>query len=755
MSTPALHHAWQAARRRQAAGVLLCGLPLAVLPALLVWRTGTQPAILPLLLLGLLVLIGVALLAARRLDQTWLIRRLDRDADLEDSSDLLFAPAGQLGPLQALQRQRLEQRLRSTPRDLRPAWPWRRAWAWGLPGLLACAAVLLWPHPAHRPTAGNDRIAAARAGTGAPTLGKARLHSTPPAYTGLPPAPLPGLDARVPTGTRLHWQLQVNPAPRSVALRLSDGRSIALARQGSTDQWQGQWVAERASLYRIFIDGAPADRQLHRLDVLPDRPPQVRVLAPEQSLLLWTPSLTGNRGWTLRFEASDDYAVAASAELRLTLAQGSGENITFKTQRRTLTGSGPARLRGFSTTLQPQALGMAAGDDLIAQLIVHDTRQPGPQEGRSASVILRWPPPEQTMAAGLEASVKQTLPAYFRSQRQIIIDAEALLKEKPRLDPATYLKRADAIGVDQRLLRLRYGQFLGEESEGAPKGPPTADEAPTSDAPAEDLPTADMPTADAPATPAAPAPAWDEHGHDAHDHAAEAGAAALDDHDHAHGDGAPERGGFGQAQDVLSEFGHTHDHAEAATLLDPQTRALLRAALDQMWQSEGELRQGHPERALPFANKALGFIKQVQQAERIYLARVGTQLPPIDPGRRLSGDRAGLGDRAAGLDSRPDPDPSALQLWDALGEQAPVADATLARYAQWLQTQQERLQDPLGLAAAVETLRAEPACASCRARLRAQVWRTLVAPPAPLHRRAPADARGQRYLDALRQEPQP
>ncbi|SUZ34271.1 hypothetical protein CPBF1521_01010 [Xanthomonas arboricola pv. juglandis] len=236
---------------------------------------------------------------------------------------------------------------------------------------------------------------------------------------------------------------------------------------------------------------------------------------------------------------------------------------------------------------------------------------------------------------------------------------------------------------------------------------------------------------------------------------AEAGAAGLDDHDHAHGDGAPERGGFGQAQDVLSEFGHTHDHAEAATLLDPQTRALLRAALDQMWQSEGELRQGHPERALPFANKALGFIKQVQQAERIYLARVGTQLPPIDPGRRLSGDRAGLGDRAAGLDSRPDPDPSALQLWDALGEQAPVPDATLARYAQWLQTQQERLQDPRGLAAAVETLRAEPDCASCRAQLRAQVWRTLFAPPAPLHRRAPADARGQRYLDALRQEPQP
>ncbi|MCC8628832.1 DUF4175 domain-containing protein [Xanthomonas vesicatoria] len=753
MSAPVLQSTWQAARRRRAAGVLVFGWPLALLPGVLAWRMGAYAATVPLLLTGVVMLVIVALHAARQLDQTWLIRRLDREPDLDDSSDLLFVPTTQLGPLQALQRQRLEQRLCSTPRDLRPAWPWRRAWPWSLLGLVACSALLLWPPRAPPPATPTDRVAAARASSGAATLRQAQLRSTPPAYTGLPAARLPGLDARVPAGTRLDWQLQVSPAPRSVALRLTDGHLIPLTRQSGSDRWQGQWTATRASLYRILIDGTPADRQLHRLDVLPDRPPQVRVLAPEQSLVLWTPA---NGAWALRFEASDDYAVAASAELRLTLAQGSGENITFTTQRRTLTGSGPANRRSFATTLQPQALGMAAGDDLIAQLIVHDTRQPGPQEGRSASVILRWPPPEQTMAAGLEASVKQTLPAYFRSQRQIIIDAEALLKEKPRLDAATFLKRSDAIGVDQRLLRLRYGQFLGEESEGAPKGPPTADAPPTSDAPADDLPTADMPTADAPAAPA-------EHAHDAtpphadHDHAATpaSGAAALDDHDHDHGDNHSERSGFGQAQDVLTEFGHTHDHAEAATLLDPQTRALLRAALDQMWQSEGELRQGHPERALPFANKALGFIKQVQQAERIYLARVGTQLPPIDPSRRMSGKRDGLGDRPAALDTRPPPDPSALQLWDALGEPTPVPDAILGRYAQWLQTRQDPLGDPLSLDAAVETLRADPHCASCRAQLRAQVWRTLLAPPAAPHRRAAPDARGQRYLDALRQEQQP
>ncbi|QHG88920.1 hypothetical protein EBN15_00915 [Xanthomonas cucurbitae] len=755
MSTPQLQRAWQAARRRAAAGVLLFGLPLALLPAVLAWRLQAAPApwwLAGALLAGLLVLAAVALRAARRLDQAWLIRRLDRAPELEDSSDLLLLPRERLGPLQALQRQRLEQRLRSSPRDLRPAWPWRRTGPWSLLGVFACAALLLWPPRALPPSAANgDRLATARAERGAPMLRQARLHSAPPAYTGLPAARLPGLDARVPAGTRLDWQLQVSPAPRTVALRLGDGRLVALTRQGSSDQWQGHWLAELPALYRILIDGAPADGRLHRLDVQPDRPPQVRVLAPEQSLVLWTPAQTGNRGWALQFEASDDYAVAASAELRLTLAQGSGENITFTTERRSLTGSGPVNRRRFATTLQPQALGMEAGEDLIAQLIVHDTRQPGPQEGRSASVILRWPPPEASTSTGLEASVKRTLPAYFRSQRQIIIDAQALLKEQPRLDAASYLKRSDAIGVDQRLLRLRYGQFLGEESEGAPQGPTTADTMPTSDAPADDLPTADAPAP--PAHP--PASADHDHDHDAHP----AGAAALDDHDHHghdHGGAPTTRSGFGQAQDVLSEFGHTHDHAEAATLLDPKTRALLRAALDQMWQSEGELRQGHPERALPYANKALGFIKQVQQAERIYLPRVGTQLPPIDPGRRMRGKRDGLVRGADALVERSIADPQPVALWQALDDPTAAGDrAALDAFARWLPAHQAALDGPLDLAAAVETLRATPACAACRQRLRALLWPLLVRPPAAVQPRQAADAGGQRYLDALHAQERP
>ncbi len=725
MSVALLRSRWTAARRRRRFAVFAFGWPWAMLPAAMAWRWQAGPAVWPSLLVGGLVLAALAVLWARRLDLTWLRRRLDAEPAMEDSADLLFAEPSTLGTLQQLQRERVLARLASTARDLREPWPWK----WGLPvlvlGMLALAATLAWPARAPAtavPASSLDGAARAREQA---RLRHATLQATPPAYTGQPASALPTLDAKVPQGTRLAWTLQFDHPPGQVQLRFTDGRTIPLALQG--DRASGTLVLERPLLYRIVLDGQPL--ALHRLEPVPDRAPQVRVLEPEASLVEWQPA---RKRWTLRFEASDDYAVAANAPLRLTLAQGSGENIRFSEHGVTLEGRGSARLRRFEYTLDPTALGMQPGDDLVAQLEVRDNRPPTPQTARSGSVILRWPSPQQQAGVELEASVRKTLPAYFRSQRQIIIDAEALLKDRRKLDADSFLKRSDAIGVDQRILRLRYGQFLGEESEGAPKLPTHDDDA----VPTSDIPTSDIPTADAPAP-------------ERHEGAA-LGAAALDDHDHDHA-ASGEASGFGNEGNVLAEFGHTHDHAEAATLLDPKTRATLKAALDQMWQAEGELRQGRPEAALPYAYKALGFIKEVQQAERIYLARLGPELPPIDMTRRLGGDRAGLARRDDALAPWRDEDAKeALALWAALAPAAGEVPAPqLDAFARWLGTHESRLASPLDLAAALEQYRAEPACAACRERLRALLWTTLAAPPArPLPRQAP-DATGRRYLDAL------
>lgn len=723
-----LQHAWQRARRRRALTTLLLGLPWALAATVLALRLAGFDIACVAGTVSLLACAALATARARQLDPQWLQRQLDGSGASEDSADLLFADAATLNPLQQRQRAHVLATLQRATPELRPRWP-RKALAlsW-VAGLAIVVLALGWPRSNPGSTPARTSVPGSTVAAGPVHLQSTRLRIDAPAYTGQATLTQNALDAKVAADSRLSWSLRFDRAPDKAWLQFHDGRRLPLSEQDG--QWQAQDVARAPMLYRVVSEPALAETRLHRLDVVADRAPSVRVLEPAASLVLGTP---GQRQWSLRFEASDDYAVATQATLSITVTQGSGENITFVRRSIGLTGSGEATARRFAHTLDLAALGAQPGSDVIAQLEVRDNHAPTPQTGRSSSVILRLPSAEVAFGAELEGRIKKTLPAYFRSQRQIIIDAEALIRQRHGLAADDFVKRSDAIGVDQRILRLRYGQFLGEESEGAPKPPPTSD-----------LPTSDAPTADG---------HDDEHEHD-HDHSHGAEAGAHDEHGHDHGGNAANADTppvFGSATDVLSEYGHTHDHAEAATLLDPQTRATLKAALDQMWSAEGELRQGRPEQALPFAYKALAFIKQVQQAERIYLARVGPELPPIDEGRRLGGDRAGLASRELPLAARTAPDPAIVEAWQRLGDDASVPD--LDALAAWQQRNAAYLPDALDLAAAIEQLRIEPGCGDCRQRLRAQLWRALQRPLPQAMRRSAADAMGQRYLDALEAQP--
>ncbi|EKT4447719.1 hypothetical protein [Stenotrophomonas maltophilia] len=718
-----LQHAWQRARRRRALITLLLCLPWALAATVLALHLAGFDIACVVGTVSLLACAAFATARARQLDRQWLQRQLDGSGASEDSADLLFADAATLNPLQQRQRVHVLAMLERAMPELRPRWPRGTVALCWIAGLAIVVLAFGWPRSGPGSVPVRTPVPGSAAAAGPLRLQSTRLRIDAPAYTGQATLTQNALDAKVAADSRLSWSLRFDRAPDKAWLQFHDGRRLPLSeREG---QWQAQDVARMPLLYRVVSEPALAETRLHRLDVVADRAPSVRVLEPTASLVLGTP---GQRQWALRFEASDDYGVAAQATLSITTTQGSGENITFVKRSVTLAGSGEATARRFAHTLDLAALGAQPGNDVIAQLEVRDNHAPTPQTGRSSSVILRLPSAEVALGAELEGRIKKTLPAYFRSQRQIIIDAEALIRQRRSLAAEDFVKRSDAIGVDQRILRLRYGQFLGEESEGAAKPPPTSD-----------LPTSDAPTAD---------------GHDddhEHDHGAQAGA--QDDHGHDHGStaNADIPPVFGSETDVLSEYGHTHDHAEATTLLDPQTRATLKAALDQMWSAEGELRQGRPEQALPFAYRALGFIKQVQQAERIYLARVGPELPPIDESRRLGGDRAGLASRELPLAARTPPDPAIVEAWQRLGDDngAPDLDALAA----WQQRNAAHLPDALDLAAAIEQLRIEPDCGDCRQRLRAQLWRALQRPLPQAMRRSAADAMGQRYLDALEAQP--
>ena len=727
-----LHAGRRRVQRRGTAAVVLFAVPLLAAPCAIAWRflgTGWTAFV---AVAGLSLAAALCARRARAYDTAWLVRTLDGTRpDMDDSAALLFAAPSQLRPLQRLQRERLEQRLARTPWVPSPApLPWRRLLpAWIVGGLLV-AAALAWPM-ASSPV-GPSRPGAAEAhSTARPALQAQSLRIEAPAYTAQAARTQTELDAQAPTGATLRWTLRFDPQPQRVALRLHDAREVDFVREG--EDWTASLRLDQSWLYRIAVDGDTdhviARAQPWRLDAVPDRAPEVRVRTPEATLSTYA---RGQRAWALAFEASDDHGLSPDARLRITVTRGSGEAITFEDTARTLQGRGERRARTFETTLDPVALGLEEGGDLVAQLEVRDNRVPTPQAARSASLILRWPPPPPIDADGLEGLARDVLPAYFRSQRQIIIDAEALIAAQPRIARDVFETRSDALGVDQRILRLRYGQFLGEESEGG-RPPPTADAAPAEPAlPIDDFGQQESPSGDE----------ADGHAHDADaPPSAQGHADAHDDHDHAPQDATT----FGRADDVLATFGHTHDLPEAATLLDPKTREILRAALREMWQSELHLRQAAPRDALGPANRALELIKQVQQADRIYLARVGTSLPPVDPTRRLGGDRAGIAPRTVPAPALQRDDAPAA-AWRALAwDDAPDLAALVA----WTQAHPRQVDDPLALLAAVDALQRDAACAACRQALRGQLWRVLQRPlPTPARRDA-IDAMGARYLDAL------
>ena len=319
----------------------------------------------------------------------------------------------------------------------------------------------------------------------------------------------------------------------------------------------------------------------YNLKVVPDNAPRITFSIPKQMVQVLAPNATSAR---IAVEVVDDYAVTR-ATMHLTLARGSGENVRFSDREVPLPGSNNPRVRNWSKDWSLADLGMEPGDELYFFIRAFDNAGRA-QQSQSPTYTLRLPGPveESEDSTALPMLVK---PENLRSQRQIIIDTEQLvadMKANPRMAAATVQNRSQKIAGDQAILRRRYGQFLGEESTlfGG-----------------ED----------------------EHHEGDGHDHGNE---------------------GTGEASaGLIAEYGHMHDESENATMFDEATKKVLRRALTAMWDAEKGLRAITPKAALPPEYKALEAIKELQQAERIYLHKTAFAPPAIKEEIRMTGDVVG------------------------------------------------------------------------------------------------------------------
>jgi len=590
--------------------------------------------------------------------------------EMEDSAALLEQADS---PIARLQQQRLFDRLDAvvSPAQLRQIVAHHVSAGYPIILVSAVLAAMVW-YATTRPSDVEGVIPASPVGSAtAATLAQLTIKLAPPAYTGVKPSESAPRDLQTPEQTVVSWCLKDGTAGDD-KIELGNGQVLEpgkeCARWTATESVVWRWRGER-----------------HTLRVIPDQPPEITITAPTQMIQDLRETATST---AMAVQVRDDYAIQR-ATLHMTLARGSGENVKFTDREMPLPASNNPKQRDWSKQWSLAELELEPGDELY--FFVRATDNAGrSQTVQSPTYTVRRPALEQEAEEESMAMPSLVKPASLRSQRQIIIDTEQLVADmrSTKIAADTVRDRSERIANDQAQLRRRYGQFLGEES-----------------------------TLFADNAGSGTGGAQKDDDHEGHDHGP---GEHPQEEGHGHDHGAPTRKSaiVNETQHILETYGHAHDEAENATMYDEGTKKVLRRALVAMWDAEKSLRAIAPKTALPPEHKALEAIKELQQAERIFLHKTAFTPPPIKEEKRMTGEMAGSASyrrEQAGQDA---PLPEEMRtLVQALSGEA-VLPALWTRTANdWVRTRLKDDEQRLAAQRAIQDV--ADGCIACRPVLRA------------------------------------
>ena len=181
-------------------------------------------------------------------------------------------------------------------------------------------------------------------------------------------------------------------------------------------------------------------------------------------------------------------------------------------------------------------------------------------------------------------------------------------------------------------------------------------------------------------------------------------------------------------EDVVAQFGHAHDQAENATLFDEGTKKVLRRALTAMWDAEKALRALTPKTALAPEHKALAAIKELQQADRIYLHKTAFAPPPLKEEIRMTGDVVGTQSYRRPQATAEEPVPLEVRdLIKALSDGGALPALWSRTAHDWIRSRIINEEQRLAAQRAVQDV--ADGCANCRPVLRAWLRAAIGAAP--------------------------
>ncbi|MCP9769479.1 hypothetical protein EGI22_16365 [Lacihabitans sp. LS3-19] len=440
-----------------------------------------------------------------------------------------------------------------------------------------------------------------------PKFISSKLKIVPPSYTALPTNTSENLNAEAIIGSKLEWTVIFeNAKDLEVYIENAKGKNLVFSKI-DTNTYRFSDLLVSSSFYSIKAqkgDSTVYQSEFYRIEAIPDAPPKIEPVSKE---LYQFHKISDPTKINVSAKISDDFRVKESY-IVATVARGSGENVKFREVKWPV-GSKNFKSENISKTIDLKSLGFAPGDELYYYWAAFDNKSPEPNFSKSDTYFVVFKDTAANAETDLATMAMNILPEYFRSQRQIIIDTEKLIKKKNKIKKQEFNSESNEIGYDQKILRLRYGQYLGEEFETS-IGPGGHDD--------ED---GDFMKGFV-------------HAHDSEEQ--EDNHVEAEHHDHGITNPNADQDPLAA---MMAEYVHSHDDADANTFYEQSTRSLLKMALEQMWQSELHLRLYEPEKALPFENKALAYLKEAQQKARVYVKKTGFDPPPIkEKEKRLTGE---------------------------------------------------------------------------------------------------------------------
>lgn len=528
-----------------------------------------------------------------------------------DSADLLMQQEEILTTLQKIQQQQSSIVLGQVyPRIKLPHRIPVAALLLSLAGILS-VAVTLYPTKqqiASSTTESNDNTITTSKDTIPAKVISTAILIIPPAYTQLPPFSSNTPHVEFPEGSTLNLKITFSKGIHHASI-IWDSRDTTALSIAS-----GNYVLSRprteSGFYQIIWTDTLGHHSsdFYELKTMPDQAPKLTIDNLSQFTQL---SVDDSRFIQLQTTLTDDYGLS-QGDVIATVSKGSGESVKFREERMRF--STPASIRGKSVhaglTFDLLKMGLEPGDELYFYVQALDNK-PSPNYGRTETFFIALKDTAQ-QAVNADAGLGVDLmPEYFRSQRQIIIDTEKLLRDRKSISRQAFNSTSNELGYDQKVLRLRYGQFLGEEAE-AGIGVETGEHADEDEDPVKKF------------------------GH-THDKDNEHNLVAKQqEKEHEHAPNADPNA----KEDPMKAFMHTHDNEEEATFFNQSVKAKLKAALTLMWDAELQLRLYEPAKSLPYQYKILNLLKEISNDSRIYVHRTGFDPPPLKEDKRLTGDLA-------------------------------------------------------------------------------------------------------------------